>query len=208
MGGGNVRGPNRCERCARLKMQASKYPAGLRVNVNVIKVGVLLGILAAPITSAANATEISTSTAGILRAGHHARDAQGPMMKSVSFESVSLWVAGVGAPFEDGFAAVDRAFGGRLLPASLISYQVPFLVSSIGMPPSHGTRQAAGSSSSPSGMSSFFRRMVGGFRSAPEGTQKPSHSCCSSFFLTALPVERAVPTVTADPTGCEYAEGM
>ena len=25
--------------------------------------------------------------------------------------------------------------------------------------------------------------------------------------LTALPVERAVPTVTADPTGCEYADG-
>ena len=135
----------------------------------VIKVTALLGFLAALTSSAANATESSTPTTGFLGADHHARGAPPIMKEDARLDNGSLRGAGAGALYDDGKMAVGFC-SGRFVRATLISYQVPFLLSSIGMPPSDSTRQAAaGSSSSASGMS---RPSFGGWSAASRARPK------------------------------------
>ena len=63
------------------------------------------------------------------------------------------------------------AFSSAARRGALISYELPFIISTIGMPPHVRTRAsqspAASSAASGGGVSAFFRRMLGGADDAP-----------------------------------------
>ena len=93
--------------------------------------------------------------------------------------------------------AADFAFRSRR--GAVVSYEIPFLLSMMGMPPVHQTRQTAAvssSSGSTSGVSSFFRRVVGGFSNVagvphPRSRERARASCLSlltHLLLTVAPV--------------------
>ena len=106
---------------------------------------------------AANPASIFASTQAVLRS-HAAHLLPVDMLHTSCCPLPCSCAAG------DDFATTsfNFKFEQREAHGGALSYQLPFIISSVSMPPAVHTRQAAVRSASSSGMSDFFRRMMGG----------------------------------------------
>ena len=133
-------------------------------NALLMRVMVLLASLVGCATSA---TQIAPPTPWFSPAAFINASATPKSWQSLwSSGGTDMSIAGVATLLVSANASTGVAFDDCRSGLALISYQLPFFVSTMGMPPVVQTRQAAASSSSSSapaggGMSSFFRRMMG-----------------------------------------------